>query len=240
MKKQVTNIVLLGSGYVSVWAYRSLWKKLRKEILSGEICITVISPENCHVFHGWTAESITGIIREDSRLSLLSDILPNADWICGSVIKINPEKNSVEISIQDGSIRSISYHHLLIGIGSFDNSSVTGMKQFGYQVKSHAALHEAKLKIIALLEEAANDIDNSNRLLNFTVAGSGLTGVELVANLAEMVLLLKKKYPALKNCRPVIQLVSSIEGILPSLQKQFPRMVHYAENIFKKYGIGVI
>jgi len=240
MKKQVTSIVLLGSGYVSVWAYRSLWKSLRREILSGEVCITVVSPEDCHVFHGWTAESITGIIREDSRLSPLSDILPHAKWICGKVIEINPDKQSVEICIQDGTVQTVSYDHLLVGIGSFDNSSISGLTQFGYQIKSHQSLHEAKQKILSLLEQAASDPAHAGSILKFIVAGAGLTGVELIANIAEFILVMKKNYPSLKEVKPVIHLVSSVEGILPSLQKEFPRMVHYAEKIFKKYGIEVI
>jgi hypothetical protein len=39
MKNKITQIVLLGGGYVSIWAYRSLLKKLRHEISSGDVRI---------------------------------------------------------------------------------------------------------------------------------------------------------------------------------------------------------
>jgi NADH dehydrogenase len=52
----VPCVVLLGCGYTSVWAYRSLRPLVRR----GEVNVTVVSPDPAHVFHGFTGELVSG------------------------------------------------------------------------------------------------------------------------------------------------------------------------------------
>src|SRR5436190_16147088 len=97
MKKVAKKIVFLGGGYVAVWAYRSLFKELRREIINGLVEIIVVCPEEYHFFHGWTAESLTGIIQDQNRMSPLSEIFTNAKLILGKAIEINADANLVYV-----------------------------------------------------------------------------------------------------------------------------------------------
>ena len=56
------QIVLVGGGYASVWAYRSVIDELLLEMMTGQVEIKIICPDEYHVFHGWTAECLVGII----------------------------------------------------------------------------------------------------------------------------------------------------------------------------------
>jgi NADH dehydrogenase len=136
----ITRLVLLGGGYVTVWAYRSLVKILRNQIDRGQVLITVVCPNECHAFHGWTAESLTDIIQEQNRMSPLSEILSKALIIKGKAVKIIAANNTVFIRNSNGSSQSIQYDHLLLGMGSFDSEGVEGLKEYGYQVKSDEPL----------------------------------------------------------------------------------------------------
>ena len=107
MENKLTQIVLLGGGYVSIWAYRSLIKKLSNEISSGNVRITVVCPEQYHFFHGWTAESLTCIIQDKNRMSPLADIFSRAALICGSACEIDHTVNSVHVKTDAACVTSL-------------------------------------------------------------------------------------------------------------------------------------
>ena len=241
MKKATKRIVILGGGYVAVWAYRSLCKKLRLEIAGGLVEIIVVCPEQHHSFHGWTAESLTGIIKDQNRMSSLSEIFTNARQILGKAIEIDADSNLVCVKTNDGNFEMLHYDHLLLSIGSFDNSNVQGLTDFGYQVKSHPAFLHTKQMIQQVVKNASEaEAPVAQRLLSFTIAGGGFTGVELATNIAEFIEVLKKGYPSLQKIQPAIRLVNSGTRILNELQPRFEKMISYAEAQMKKYGIEML
>ena len=241
MKNAPKKIVLLGGGYVAVWAYRSLFKKLRREIADGRVEIIVVCPEQYHFFHGWTAESLTGIIQDQNRMSPLSEIFTNARHILGKAIEINADSNLVYVKTNCGQVQELHYDQLLLSIGSFDNNNVEGLTDFGYQVKSHQALLSTKQMIEQIVKSASEaKMSVAQRLLSFTVAGGGFTGVELAANIAEFIVVLKKEYPSLEKVKPAIRLVNSSQRILNELQPRFEKMISYAEAEMKKYGVEIL
>jgi NADH dehydrogenase len=241
MENKSTQIVLLGGGYVSVWAYRSLLKKLRHEISSGSVHITVVCPEKYHFFHGWTAETLTGIVQDKNRMSPLADIFSRATLICGFADEIDHESNRIYVKMNDGSGITLSYDHLLIGIGSYDNDHVEGISRYGYQIKSQAAYQKTKQAILSIVKQAAaTNQDDAAGLLQFTVAGSGFSGAELVTNIAEFVSILKKDYPSLQKVKATIRLVNSRNKVMDVLEQRFKKMRHYTEKIMLGYGIEII
>ena len=241
MDNKITNIVLLGGGYASIWAYRSIVKGLDYELLFGEVRITVVCPEEHHFFHGWTAESLGGILRDKSRMTPLADLFPKAELVRGAADAIDPDGRQVYVRLNDGSSMSLHYDHLLIGVGAFDSEKIEGVKEFGYQVKSHAAFLRTRDDIRTLVDQASVAVkDEARKLLQFTVAGSGFAGVELVTNIAELVGVLKSKYRSLRDVAPVIRLVSSKTRILDELDPGLTQMRRYAEKTMQRYGIDVI
>jgi NADH dehydrogenase len=240
MENKSTQIVLLGGGYVSIWAYRSLLRKLRPEISSGSVRITVVCPEQYHFFHGWTAESLTCIVQDKNRMSPLADIFSGATLICGSADEIDHTSNRVYVKLNDRSRLTVSYDHLLIGIGSYDNGQIEGISRYGHQIKSHAAYQQTKQAILSIVKQAAATPEYAAKLLQLTVAGSGFSGVELVTNTAEFINILKKDYPSLQNVKATIRLVNSRNKVMDVLDPRFIKMRRYAEKIMLGYGIEII
>ena len=59
-----TTILMLGGGYTTVYAYKSLEQKLSGKLKSGLVEILVVAPNKCHSFHGFGGEVIAGSFRE--------------------------------------------------------------------------------------------------------------------------------------------------------------------------------
>lgn len=240
MENSITKIVLLGGGYVSVWAYRSLAKMLRKEINNSTVQITVVSPDDHHAFHGWTAENLTCIIQDDNRMSSLSEIMSRSTILKGKAEEINSSSNKVLVRLADGTSTNISYDHLLIGIGSFDSEHIEGICTYGYQVKSHEAFCRTKSAIQSIIEQASMaDTQTAKKLLSFIVAGGGFAGVELVTNIAEYIRIIKKQHPSLHHINPTIRLINSSKQVL-SVLKDYKKVINYTEKVMHDYNIEVI
>jgi len=235
-----TQVVLLGGGYTSLWAYRSLVQQLRQEISRGEVIIRVICPEDFHFFHGWTAESLTGIVRNENRMTPLAPAMPKAQLIKGYAVEVDCAKNIVHVKTETGSL-AVQYDHLLIGMGSFDSEQIAGVKRHGYQIKSDVDFLRTQESIRSIVHRASQlNRSDAERLLQFTVCGAGFTGVELVTNVAEFISVLKSQYPSLSQVAPTIRLVHGKENILDALPSNLKRMRKYAEKVIKRYGIEII
>ncbi|HMP91538.1 MAG TPA: FAD-dependent oxidoreductase [Phnomibacter sp.] len=235
-----THIVLLGGGYVSVWAYRSLFSRLRGAINRGQVLITVVCPEEHHVFHGWTAEALTGLIAFENRLSPLRKIMPKARHINGVALAVNAQQQQVQVQEANGKTTLLEYDHLLMGIGSFDNCAVDGVQQFGHRVKGLQDLRHAMNTLHNLVEQAARQPHLAPQLLRFAVAGAGFTGVEMAANLAEYLQVLIREHISLLGTKPTISLIYSTKHILPELEGSFQRMHKYARKQLVRYGIELV
>jgi NADH:ubiquinone reductase (H+-translocating) len=241
MENNTRQIVLVGGGYASIWAYRAISTELKAELTAGRVRVRVICPEDFHFFHGWTAESLCGIINDKNRMSPLARIFKYADIVKGKVSHIDTCSRIVYVKLRNGDNGAVPYDQLLLGMGSSDNTNIEGLAEYAYQIKSHYAYLRTKLRIGFLLSEAAvMETPSGLKTLRLVIAGGGFTGVEIAANLAEMLVLARKQYPGLNKIKTSIILVNSRKEILPGLPSKMKRMRSYTEKILRKYGIEII
>ncbi len=241
MKNGTRQIVLIGGGYASIWAYRSLVNELLIEMMAGKVRIRIICPDEFHFFHGWTAESLMGIIGDQNRMSPLSEVFKYADIIKGRVVHVNTNCRIVQVDLNNGTRSIVPYDQILLGTGSADSNSIEGLSEYAYQLKSKNAYDETKSRIHHLLRKAAeSDSQTARKLLRFVIAGCGFTGVEVAANLAEFIHISKKQYASLCNIYPSIYLINSKEELLPGLERNFRRIRQYTEKTLLQYGIKIL
>jgi NADH dehydrogenase len=241
MKNNQTHIILIGGGYLSVWAYRSIVSMLGDKISEGMVRLTLISPDAHHFFHGWTAESMTCIVQDEHRMSPLLELMPQAKIVDGWAEEIDRQNNLVYIRMKNGSMQQLEYDHLLIGVGSADRSIIPGINANGFRVKAHTEFLRTKESIQKLIKEASRlDPVEAAAKLSFVVAGGGFAGIELVANLAEFVNLYKNRFPSLRTVVPDFRLIHSGPQILESLDHGLHRMRDYALRIFNESGIRIM
>ncbi len=239
--QQPIRIVLLGGGYVSVFAYKQLVRQLRKEIRSGAVKIDVVCPLQHHIYHGWTSENLTGTLRLPAQESPLEEVMPLAQIRQGYAERIDLREHTVWVRLQGGEVLRLGYDHLVIGTGSVDNDTLEGARTYGYQVKCREAFERARRHLREKIAQAARQTpEEARQTLRFAVAGGGLTGVELIANLAEYVHMMKRQLPALRDVSPSFYLIHGGERILPDLQGKFDTLVRYAERTLRQYGVHII
>jgi NADH:ubiquinone reductase (H+-translocating) len=240
MENTPKQIVLIGGGYASIWAYRSIVEELLIEMIEGQVRVKLICPEDFHFFHGWTAESITGILRDESRMTALSEIFKYAEIIKGSAVQIDSLSRIIYVKTNGGSFMEVRYDQLLLGMGSADRMDIPGLAEYAYTLKSPEGYQRTKMRIQFLLNQASvSNACEAGKTLHFVIAGGGFTGIEIAATLAELINSYKIKYPALRDIRPSILLIHSHREILPQLQKSLDRLRTYTEKTLQQYGIEI-
>ena len=241
MNNITKQIVLVGGGYASIWAYRSIVNELLIEMMAGLVKIKVICPDDFHIFHGWTAESLTGIIGDQNRLSKLSDVFKYAVLVKGKVVQIDAHSNMIYVDMNNGSKMTIPYDQILFGTGSADSNSVEGLVKYAFRLKTEDDFLVTKMQILNLIRRAAEtDRLSAQKILRFVIAGSGFTGVEIASNLAELIQVAKRQYPALLKVNPSIYLIKSKDDLLPGLQSGLDRMRNYSDKTLRNYGIEML
>ena len=138
--------------------------------------VILVSP-NSHLY--WVFASVRGIVPgglDDDKLFL--PIAPafakypvdKFEFVLGKAEDLRPTSNSVTVQTNDGQVRSIIYHTLVIATGSSAKNNMP-WKDISTTEQTKAVLHEWQQRI-----KAAKSI---------VVAGAGLTGIEVAGELAE-------------------------------------------------------
>ncbi|QJD80159.1 NAD(P)/FAD-dependent oxidoreductase [Spirosoma rhododendri] len=238
MKTNPVQVLILGGGYVSVWAYRSLARKLRTELRRGDVQITVVCPLTGHAYHGWTAETLTDILRVESQVSPLAELMPQATLLTGRAVAVNTPSKTVQVQLAGGQEQWLTYDHLLLGMGTTDSLTIDGSRELGYQIKDRDAFHRTHDALYELVQRAARmPARQAQQMLRVNVAGAGFTGVELATNVAEYLQLLVKEHDTLRHVSPTVRLIHSGAHVLPALGNTCQRLVGYAERTIDAYGI---
>ena len=242
-KQEPVHIVFLGGGYTSIWAYRSLHKRLKAQIHQRQVILTIITPESYHLFHGWTGEIVSGILATAHQKSSLSEICQDARIVSGTAINLDLAQQIVSVQLTASEQQMpIRYDHLIFGCGSFDNlESIPGLADNGWSLKNICGPEKLHDHLLALVEQSEaflpKVMDDSS--LSVVIAGGGFAGVEVCAAIAELFNVLQRHYPTLKTCPPRLLLIHSGASLLPQLQPRFARLVTYATKQLNRYGVVV-
>jgi NADH:ubiquinone reductase (H+-translocating) len=167
------NVVLLGGGYASAWAYRAL---VRRRLLLPNLRITVISPHEVHAFHGFTGEVLSGELPWDAAHSPLAEVFPRAEIVRGTATRVDSHTRTVTVATDSGPLL-LPYDHLFVGTGSREaTSAVEGLTEEGRRLR---APHESAALLEHLDQDAGPDA--------VVVVGGGLSGAEAACALAHRV-----------------------------------------------------
>ena len=170
-------------------------EELLPDMIAGLVEIKIICPDEFHVFHGWTAECLAGIVSDENRLGRLTEIFKYAEVVRGKAVNIDPDSKTIEVALEAGYKRLVSYDQLLLATGSADSSVVPGIDKHSFRLKSEDAFRSTKKHIKYLLEKAAaSNMPGTKNTTRFVIAGCGFTGLEIATNLAELIQDLKKQY----------------------------------------------
>ena len=214
----VKTVVILGAGWAGLPLAHKLLKYTCPKAKDG-LRVILVSP-NSHFY--WNVAAVRGVIPgaiPDEQLFL--PIEPafaqypteNFEFIPGKAEHLDPEKNTIELTRNDGTRRYLSYDQLIIATGSHIRSNLP-FKPLGTHEETLAALHSLQKQI-----DAAKSI---------VVAGGGPTGVETAGELAAA-------YGGEKG----ITLIVSDEHVLQS-SHVLPSISQVVEKDLQKLGVKLI
>ncbi|SVC50904.1 uncharacterized protein METZ01_LOCUS303758, partial [marine metagenome] len=236
------TIVIVGTGYVSFFAFKKLYSKLRRQILSGEIRVQVVGMSNFHAFHGFVGEMIGGQISAQSTRSPVRNIFEGAEVIRGKVEHIDPNAQNILVRAGERELQ-LEYDHLVYGLGSVTrNDKVPGLARHGWTLRGEGTVQGFQNQLLEMLEAASleSNPEKRRKLLNIVIVGAGFTGVEMAAALAEYLEYLKDYYPVLETDPAQVFLCNRGEGILKEIRSKYSRLVRYASKHLEKYDVRVL
>ena len=212
------TVVILGAG----WAGLPLAHKLLKYTLpkaKNGLKVILVSP-NTHFY--WNIAAVRGVIPgaiPDEQLLLPVETgfaqysAEKFEYVLGKAERIDPEKNLVRVTNNDGSQRSLSYDQLVIATGSQIRSNLP-FKPIGTHEETVAALHTLQ--------------DQIGGAKSIVVAGGGPTSVETAGELAA-------EYGSDKEITIVIGGEHALQASLA-----LPSVSQTAERDLQKLGVTLI
>ncbi len=174
-----TRIVIAGGGFAGFYAAMYLDKTLAR---GTDAEVVLISRENYLLFTPMLHEVAAGDLYAGDIVNPLRRILRHVKVIEAEVkaIDLNGRKVSCVTGVRDVR-RDFEFDHLLLALGSETNFfHISGVRDWVVTMKTLADAALLRNRMVALLEQAALDTDESARrqLLTFVIAGGGFAGVE--------------------------------------------------------------
>jgi NADH dehydrogenase len=249
------RIVVLGGGFAGVTTAQELARRLRREgrlIATGHgssrdgsdttgdrASITLINRDNYFVFQPLLADVISGAIETTHVVVPLRRMLRDADVDVGYVEDVDPIARRVHVRRrQSGQRFSVEYDALVVALGSVtDFRAVPGMADHALGVRTLGDAFYLRNHALSMLEEAASEDDPGRRkaLLTFVVVGGGSTGVEVAAELEDLVRTAHRTFATLPA--PEVILVHSRPYVLAEFGERLGR---YATRKLRQAGVNVV
>ena len=235
------RIVILGGGFAGVTTAQELTRRLHSQgRLAGRrragvpregsaahppTSVTLINQDNYFVFQPLLADIISGAIETTHVVVPLRRMLPGADVEVGHVESIDPVAREVHVRRRlGGASFTVGYDALVVALGSVtDFGAVPGMTEYALGVRSLGDAFYLRNHALSMLEEAAHEADPERQraLLTFVVVGGGSTGVEVAAELVDLLHTARRTFASLPE--PKVVLVHSRALVLSEFGERLGR-----------------
>lgn len=220
------DIVILGAGYGGVLAALSVRQYMTKE----EANVTIVNKYPTHQIITELHRLAAGNVAEGRVALPLKKIFKGKDVsiVIAEVESFNVDEKRVKLSNGD----TLSYDVLVVGLGSVTNFfGIPGLAENSLVLKS---VDDAK-KIYNHVEERIREYAKTKNEADATIVigGGGLTGVELVGELVDLMPELAQKYGVDRD-EIKIKLVEGMPKILPVLPDP---LIEYATESLEKRGV---
>jgi NADH dehydrogenase len=241
------RIVVLGGGFAGVSAAQELTKRLRRERrlsrpdapVADGIEVLLIDRNNYFVFQPLLADILSGTIETTHVVVPLRRMLPHVQVEVGSVESIDIAGRTLTLRRRlSGAVSTVEFDALIIAVGSVtDLAAVPGMADHAVGIRTLGDAFYLRNRALDMLEEARIETDPARRaqLLSFLVVGGGSTGVEVAAELKDLVELAARSFRDVR-LEPRVVLVHSRQMVLSELGE---RLGKYATRKLRDAGIDL-
>ncbi len=229
------RVVIVGGGFGGVATAQRL-----EQLLSHrpDVAVTLVSENNFLLFTPMLAGVASGSLVPRHVAAPLRATCPRTTIRRATVETVDTDARTVRIrSSHDTPAEAIPFDQLVLAVGAVPAfrglSDVAGR---AFTLKTLADATELRDHVIGLLDRAENEpaADVRRRLLTFAVAGGGFAGVELVAELHDLVHDVLVYHPRIEPNELHFVLIHSRDRILPELSDELGA---YALDRLRRRGI---
>ncbi|PNW69798.1 hypothetical protein CHLRE_19g750547v5 [Chlamydomonas reinhardtii] len=251
LKTAKPRLVVLGSG----WGAMSFLKALPTSI-SSTYELIVVSPRNYFLYTPLLPAVATGTMEERSIVEPVRNFIvgkgefyealcKDIDPVAKELVCCFPEDAGLDSACfkmsYDVLVMAMSYDVLVMAVGSVNNTfGIKGVDQYCFYFKSIEDANRLRSRVSECFERAAlpaTPEEERKKLLTFVVVGGGPTGVEVAAELYDMIEEdLSKLYPNLVK-DVSIQVVELMDHVLSTYDRAISL---YTAEQFKRAGIKLV
>lgn len=232
---QKTKILIIGNGFGGVYALKNLHKIFKK---AQNIELSMVGEKNYFLFTPLLHEVATGGINPLNIIEPIRKVLGCclSQFYLGKAGQINTKEKTVKVGHD-----LIAYDYLVLAPGAETNFYGTpGAEKYSFPLKSISDAIKIKNHCINQMERAAhiNDRIERKKMLKFVVVGGGPTGIEMAAELEELVRETFSHYYPKEVVEDVsIVLIQKGAELVPQFS---PKTRQKSLKVLKKKGIEVM
>lgn len=223
------NILILGAGYGGL----TTLKGLKQDIKSGKVKVTIVNKNSYHYDTVNLHEVSAGNIKRDDICIEIKDIIePGVDFVQDEVIKIDTDKKVVYTKTKE-----LDYDLLVIGLG-FETQTfgIEGMLDHALPITDIVAAEKIAARLENNFKKYAESTEKDEKDISVVVGGTGLAGIEFLAELIDKRRELCKKY-GIDEKLVKIKGVDAAPVLLPMFDKEYS---DYARKYLEDNGIEII
>lgn len=229
------RILVLGGGYVGLYAALRMQKKLRR----GEAHITIVDPRSYMTYQSFLPEAAAGSLEPRHVVVNLRRELRGVDVLNGRVTEVRHADRTACITPEVGEAFELQYDHVIVALGSVARTlPIPGLKEFGIGFKQVEEAIALRNQVLDRLDVAASvdDADLRARALTFVFVGGGYAGIEALGELEDMARAAMAFHDGLAENELRFVLVEASGRILPEVGADMGR---YTVEQLRSRGIDV-
>ena len=210
------RILVVGGGYVGMYAARRLQRKLRPD----EATVTVVDPQPNMTYQPFLPEAAAGSIEARHVVVPLRKVLKKCRVLTGEVSAVDHGRKVATVAPPEGEPFGLPYDVLVMAPGSVSRTlPVPGLAEMGIGFKTVGEAIHLRNHVLSRLDLASVTDDPRRRreALTFVFVGGGYAGVEVFAELEDMARYALRSYPELSPKEMRWVLVEATGRILPEV-----------------------
>ena len=229
------RVVIVGGGFGGLYAALGLDRVLG---YNRDLEIIVLDRKNYFLFPPMLPSVATGAIETRQvtypfrRVFEATNVIFRKENVCSVDLASRTVHTSVDLDVDEGpntrrGAGAIQYDYLILAPGSETNTFRTpGADRYCFYMRELGDATALRNHIIDLFEAAAHEPDHRmvRELLRFVIVGGGPTGVELAAEIQDLVdHVLCKRYPEVDPTFVEVYIVQSAPHVLPGWDENLIR-----------------
>lgn len=228
------RILILGGGYVGLYAALGLRRKLK-----GKATIAIVDPRAYMTYQPFLPEAAAGSLEPRHVVAGLRLTLPGVTVIPGRIAALDHPGRRATIAPLIGDDYELSYDHVIVALGAVSRTlPIPGLAEHGMGFKQIEEAIDLRNRVIGKMEAASGvwDEEQRRRMLTFTFVGGGFAGAEALAEIEDMARALSKTFDSIRREDLRFVLIEASDRILPEVGEELGR---YALEQFRERDIEV-